>query len=178
MNGTRQYSTIFSCIHDEAGPLGSLGRGAHYSVFRCVEWVDVLLRPLSRQKIHDFAVIWDEDHDDRVMEAIEQIYLAGLLAPVLFIGEKKGNLTVVLDLRFFQLPPQKVEQYEADILQISENLPDSWPAFVGSFDRDLTKRVSGPSASIIADTDDRVEVYLRNIDSLWGLGHHNRPLRR
>ncbi|WP_421993856.1 hypothetical protein [Roseococcus sp.] len=137
-----------------------------------------MLRPLSRPQIHDFAVIWDEDHDERVLEAVEQIYLAGLLAPVLFIGEKKGNLTLVLDLKFFQLPSAKVEQYEVDILQISENLPDSWPAFVGSFDRNLRKPISELSASIIADTDDRVEIYLRSIDSLWGLGQHNRAPRR
>jgi hypothetical protein len=41
-------------------------------------------------------VIWDEDHDERVIGVVERMYFAGLLHPVLFVGERKGSLTVVL----------------------------------------------------------------------------------
>ena len=47
MPDVRQYSKLFSCLYDEAEPVGSLGRGTHYSIFRSVEWLDVTRRPLA-----------------------------------------------------------------------------------------------------------------------------------
>jgi hypothetical protein len=171
MTDTPQYSTLFSCLYDEQEPVGSLGRGTHYSVLRSVEWLDVTRRPLAVPQIHDFAVVWDEDHDTRVIDAIERIYMAGLLSPVQFIGERKGSLFAIVAARFYFVGTgQDIKAYEKAIDAITQNQPDTWPAYVGSFDRSPGSPAQTILNGIINDTDHRVGVYLANIDSLWGLG--------
>lgn len=166
------YSTLFSCLHDETGPVGSLGRGTHYTVLRSVEWLDVVRKPLAIPQIHDFAVIWDEDHDTRVIPAIERIYMAGLLSPVQFIGERKGFLSVIVAAKFFFYGDgAALQQYREAIGKIATNLEfDSWTSEVGTFDRQLGSPQQTDTIGIISDTDLKVETYLRNIDNLWRLG--------
>lgn len=174
------YSTLFSCLHDETGPVGSLGRGTHYSVLRSVEWLDVVRKPLATPQIHDFAVIWDEDHDTRVIPAIERIYMAGLLSPVQFIGERKGFLSVIVAARFFfHDDGTALEQYREAIGEIATNLEfDSWTSEVGTFDRQLGSPHQTDTVGIINDTDVKVGTYLRNIDNLWRLGTRNYEPKR
>ncbi|QQR39463.1 hypothetical protein [Devosia rhizoryzae] len=169
------YSTLFSCLHDEPDFVGSLGRGTHYSVLRSVEWLDVIREPLLTPQIHDFAVIWDEDHDTRVISAIERIYMAGLLSPVQFVGERKGLLSVILASRFFfHGDGGALEQYRKAVSEIASNLGfDSWTSEIGTFDRQLGSPHQTDPVGIINDTDEKVETYLRNIDNLWGLGTRN-----
>lgn len=95
------YSHLFSCIYDEAEPIGRIGRGTHYSIFRAAEWHDVMRRPLPVAQVHDFAVVWDEDHDTRVIEVVEKLYMKSLLSPVQFIGERKGSLNVIVAAKFY-----------------------------------------------------------------------------
>jgi hypothetical protein len=171
----RHYSHYFSCIYDEAAPVGSLGRGTHYSVFRAAEWFNVVRQPLSKAEKHDFAVIWDEDHDTRIIEAIERIYMAGLLAPVQFIGERKGFLTVIVaaKYRFFDADESAFLEYTRQIQDLVDDvLGDYWTVEVGIFDRALVDGMSHQTeiGGIIADRDDHVLTYLRNIDNLWSLG--------
>jgi hypothetical protein len=87
---------FFKTLHNETKPVGDFGRGTHYSVMRVPIWRDTLLRPMHQGAMLDFAIIWDEDHDERVLKVIERIYFAGLLAPVRFIGERKGTLSVLI----------------------------------------------------------------------------------
>lgn len=171
MTNVRQYSTLFTCLHDEPEPIGAIGRGTHYSVFRSVEWLDVTRSPLEHPQIHDFAVIWDEDHDCRVIEAIERIYMAGLLSPVQFIGERKGVLTLVVAAKFYFIGREdETESYRLAVEAIAHDLDDAWPVHLGSFDR----RPGSPHQTffegLIQDNDYRVGLYLANIDSLWRLG--------
>jgi predicted nucleic acid-binding protein len=56
------YSPYFKTLYDQPEPIGRLGRGTHYSVLRC----------LGLSGFHDFAIIWDEDHDKRVI-AVQQV---------------------------------------------------------------------------------------------------------
>src|SRR5260370_21913517 len=93
------YSAFFQTLHDEAKPVGKIGRGTHYSILRAQVWQDERLKPLKKGMLADFAVIWDEDHDERVIEVIEWLYFEGLLSPIRFIGERKGSLTVLLDAK-------------------------------------------------------------------------------
>ena len=78
---TRHYSDYFTTIYDETAPVGHLGRGTHYSVMRYASWYDVECKRLNRPQTHDFAIIWDEDHDTRIFYALEKILDAGLIAP-------------------------------------------------------------------------------------------------
>lgn len=166
------YSSLFSTIYDEQSPVGHLGRGTHYSVFRCSEWFDVVRSPLQKAQIHDFAVIWDEDHDSRVFAATERLYISGLLSPVQFIGERKGTLTVIVAARFYYHGTEEVlANYKQQINNISSNLGfDSWPSEVGLFDRAPGNPHQCNPVGIISAPEHRVMTYLTNIDSLWGLG--------
>lgn len=165
------YSTIFSTIYDEHEPVGHLGRGTHYSVLRAVEWLDVTRSPLTTPQIHDFAVVWDEDHDTRAIEAIEKIYMAGLLSPVQFIGERKGTLTVIVAARFYYYGSDSdIRNYSQAIEQIAQSIDDPWPSEVGSFDRAPGSEHQCFPHGLINDAEHKVITYLKNIDSLWGLG--------
>jgi hypothetical protein len=92
----QRYSDFFKTLHDETNPTGYLGRGTHYSVLRAVVFHDPSGKPLSAGQFADFAVIWDEDHDARVMKPIEEIYRRGLLSSFVMFGERKGNFTAIL----------------------------------------------------------------------------------
>lgn len=168
------YSPFFSTIYDEPAPLGSLGRGAHYSVFRCAEWYDVVLEPQSKAQVHDFAVIWDEDHDRRIFDVIEEIYMAGSLAPIQFIGERKGFVSVVFASRFKWYREEKDVTFHNWIRRIEKicgqpRHGDSWNVEFGVFDRAPGSHQM-ETINIIADTDYKIETYLRHIDSTWSLG--------
>ncbi len=143
-----KYSDFFSTVHDEPRPVGHLGRGTHYSILRAVVWE-------PEPRFHDFAVIWDEDHDTRVIWVAEQLLVSRLLGDVAFIGERKGGITVLTRHR----PPK---DFEAKIERIAENAPsDSFTSAVDCLPR---------TAHIVSDDDARVEAYLAGIDALWKLG--------
>lgn len=167
------YSTYFSCLHDEPKAYGALGRGTHYSVFRCTEWFDVCRRPTAQAEVHDFAVIWDEDHDTRVIEAVERIYLAGLLSPVQFIGERKGSLTVIVAARFWSYNEAEFNTYKERVQALIQPMDDYWPLEIGIFDRSGARHTNwhqNDPLGIINDQTHKVNVYLSNIDALWNLG--------
>lgn len=178
MSTIPNYSRIISCIYDEPSPIGRLGRGTHYSIMRCVEWLDVMREPLAQAYLHDFAVIWDEDHDTRVIEAIERIYIAGLLSPVQFIGEKKGNLSVIVDTRFaYGVSVEATKEYHHRITHIAGLGEDWWGAEIGTFNQQTESPARSNYIGIIAASDCRVNTYLRNIDSLWSLGNKEFDLK-
>jgi hypothetical protein len=168
-----QYSTLFSCVYDEAGPIGKLGRGTHYSVCRSVEWLDVVRLPLKKPQIHDFAVIWDEDHDIRVIAVIEQIFMAGLLSPIQFIGERKGGLTAIVAARFWSYNSEAAFTAYTGALHdivVKAMQDDPWSVNIGLFDRSPGSPHQTDLKSLINAEEHRVLTYLRNIDSLWNLG--------
>lgn len=165
------YSSLFTTPYDEQEPIGFLGRGTHYSILRSVEWLDVTLKASDRPFIHDFAVVWDEDHDTRVVETLEQIYLKGLLPPLLFAGERKGTLTVIVDYRFYDsLTELEFDKYKQEIENILNEFVDPWPLETGTFDIAAKNDHDFSFATIIADSDNKVENYLKNIQSLWDIG--------
>jgi hypothetical protein len=232
----QRYSDFFKTLHDETNPTGYLGRGTHCSILRAVVFHDPVGKPLPEGQFADFAVIWDEDHDVRVMEPIEEIYRRGLLSSFLMFGERKGSFTAVLsnkvssiptDPRFLkrvdeldlsvrleswlkranidyigdlvqkteyemlgmpnrsrsllnelkevlmqmglhlgmEVPPpikRSVELLEAEINAICQSLNDPWVSSVVA--------LGGASNPIIHDEDEKVSLYLRNLEMLWQLG--------
>lgn len=143
-----------------------LGRGTHYSVLRAATWRDASLNPLPNAEFQDFAVIWDEDHDIRVMMVIETLYFDGLLAPVRFIGERKGGLTVLVapETATAWTLPSYTERVEGAVKR--SGLDDWWNVAVGYV---------GAESSIVGAASEKVAVYLQNIDNLWSLGTKARP---
>jgi hypothetical protein len=155
-------SDLFRFLYDEAQPVGAIGRGTHYSVARVAEWRDALLRTTETALIHDFAIIWDEDHDERVIQVLEKLYLKGLLAPVLYAGERKGSLSLILDPSVTGADPRFLVDYEEQVADLAAPDGDAWSV-------EITLMGDGRTR-IIADSAERMDTYLRNIRVLWGLG--------
>jgi hypothetical protein len=165
------YSPLFSCIYDQPEPVGSIGRGSHYSVFRTVQWRDIDGDFRDSGREHDIAVVWDEDHDSRIVDVIGHFHMAGLLWPVVFIGERKGLLTLIL---WHGVDPsvERADWYDA-VREIAANETDhdSWSVEYGTFHRDPanTQGLTEPSG-LIADDRSRVVAYLQAIDVVWQVG--------
>lgn len=171
----RQYSHLMSCIHDQPAPLGAIGRGAHHSVFRTVQWRALDGEAVDTGRIHDFAVIWDEDHDERIVGVAERLHLAGLLWPVAFIGERKGNVTVLLSQRAGPVEANEPDYMDAVVAIVRSVDDDVWDVRFGTFHRDPANddRQTNP-AGIIADDEAAVVAYLQSIDVLWQLCERGR----
>ncbi|MFM0529740.1 hypothetical protein PQR11_32710 [Paraburkholderia strydomiana] len=157
------YCPFFQTLHDETRPVGNFGKGTHYSVLRAPIWHDEFMVRLERCAFLDFAIIRDEDHDDRVVDAIMVLYISGLLAPVRYIGERKGTLSVLLAPDAIRSwPEETLAQYCSEVSDIGQCLEDPWATKVDS--------VEGIEHSIIHSSAENVATYLRNIDMLWELG--------
>ena len=162
-----KYSPYFKTLHDEVQPVGYLGRGTHCSILRCVIWHDQMLSPIKMGKFLDFAVIWDEDHDDRVIQVIEKLYISGLFSPAIFVGERKGSFSL-LTANSSKLVPEHGNQstYQKAVQNISQNQDsDPWPAYVFPY--------ISREHSIINDNYEDVSLYLENLKRLWRLGIKN-----
>jgi hypothetical protein len=166
-----KYSDYFTTIYDQTEPVGKLGRGTHYSVLRYASWFDVEAKRINIPQTHDFAVIWDEDHDTRVIQAIEKIYQAGLLSPVQFVGERKAFLSVVVAARFYYCGSERDQVEYGNKLQeiVSDVHGDHWNLQIGFYDKAGSDRQT-QLAHMIACGDAEEDTYLRNIDNLWQLG--------
>lgn len=132
-------------------------------------WHDDWLKSLPQGEVLDFAIIWDEDHDTRVIEPIEEMYFAGLLAPVRFIGERKGTLSILIGSETAAWDEKTRRNYHAAVNRISQRLDDPWPVIVAPVFG------SGPEASIVQGEPDEIATYLKNILLLWKLSR--RPAR-
>lgn len=157
----RTYSPFFQTLYDEIAPVGSLGRGTHYSVFRATVFHDEFAEPLDTAKFLDFAVIWDEDHDERVLLPIERLYRSGDLSSFIMFGERKAMFFCNVAGRFngVRLPAAK-----GAVAAACENVSgDSWTGHISFGER-------AGAGGIIDDGERSVELYLNTINMLWKLG--------
>ncbi len=177
------YSPFFQVLHDERSPVGNLGRGTHYSVVRTILPVALEDDPTfpeeqifggtrrRRLQMLDLAIIWDEDHDERIWGVIERLHAAGLLAPVRFIGERKGGVTVICDPTSdyadggFEGYCQLVEK------MTSTDDGDEWSV-------EVMQGIGDDNGQIINDSRARVNAYLRGIEATWILGPKRWIFRR
>src|ERR1700730_6505285 len=116
------YSPFFQTLHDEQSPVGCLGSGTHASILRAIVFHNATMEPLETGRYKDFAVIWDEDHDRRVIKAIELIYKEGFLGSILMIGERKGTLNAIVSgrvqrPRLFEKIEQRLRVIAANVIQ-------------------------------------------------------------
>jgi hypothetical protein len=128
---------------------------------------------LKTPEIHDFAVIWDEDHDIRIIGVIEQIYMAGLLSPIQFIGERKGCLTAIVAAKFYYFDSKEaLDAYTCQLHNTVTNAiqDDFWSSAVGLFDRSPGSPHQTDLKGLIDAEEHRVITYARNVDSLWNIG--------
>jgi hypothetical protein len=165
------YSQIFSCLHDERNP--ELPSSFHYSVFRSYEYKDVCNKQVHTPLVHDFAVLWDDDHDARVITVAENIYLAGLLSPIQFIGEHKGHITIIF-AAIARFGVQNFEMYQQAVERIATKAGDDyWYVKFGFFDKHdrefssshqtYLEGITGLSAAV-------EHTHLLSVDDRWKLG--------
>ncbi|MBD2292650.1 hypothetical protein H6G06_03910 [Anabaena sphaerica FACHB-251] len=158
-----KYLEFFKTLHDEVAPTGYLGRGSHYSVLRSVVWHDNLQHPLTKPVYHDLAIIWDEDHDIRVIEVVKLLYFAGLITPAIIVGERKGSFTLLVSEQTVEEAGKKwLSRYQQAIEEITQSLDDPWSAEVAS--------INSRDHGIINDNYEKVSQYLQTINMLWQLG--------
>lgn len=168
-----KYSPYFGTLYDEQDYHGSLGRGTHHSVLQCAEFYDVELTPVKTAHVHKFSVIWDEDHDTRVIDFAERLYMNGQLAPVQFIGERKGGASIVLASRFrFARYDGHLEEYLEQASALAEDVSgDHFSVEIGFLDRSVFGiQPHGHYSGMINDRPEKEEYYLRSIDAVWDLG--------
>lgn len=181
MKNKHTYSTILHCIYDEPEEYGHLGRGTHYSVFRVPEWLDVTGGPVQHALQHDFAVLWDEDHDERIIPVLERLYVSGLLFPVQFIGERKGGISAILASKFWYSSTEaELKAYQSKFVELSSEVDgDYWSTDFGMFDKSLLHGVPHQTnlVGIVNDRAEKVDIYVRNIDNLWSIGSKPFPKR-
>lgn len=163
------YSTLFQCLYDQDEPV--VRHFGHYSIFRAVDSRDVSQTPMSLPRVHDFAVIWDEDHDKRIILVIEELLMAGLLPGIQFLGEHKGELTVILAAKtYFEIDVEKFRSRVANLTRING---DVWNVRVGMFDNSIGSLRSAHQCEfeeILGLHDEKTHAYLLSIDSMWLLG--------
>jgi hypothetical protein len=124
------YSTFFTCLHDEDRQVASCLPA--YSVFRAIDSRDVTRKPTERPRVHDFVVIWDDDHDARIIAVIEEMLMAGILPGVQFISEHKGTLSIILaSPTYWANDP---EEFKAQVSKLSAAAGDFWVVEVGMID--------------------------------------------
>ncbi len=165
----RTYSPFFQTLYDEPSPVGHLGRGTHYSVLRAIVFHDengkIIPSDIYRNAqscYHDFSVIWDEDHDARVISVIEKIYQEGLLPCFSFFGERKACFSALFTKEILEIPQHIEISVEHRCEEAIANIyNDIWHTTLGT-----PLRPQG----IISANDEDVVLYLKNINMLWQLG--------
>jgi hypothetical protein len=165
----RTYSSFFHCLFDQPLPPGR-PYGA-YSVFRAIDSRDVEQRPAALPHVHDFAVIWDEDHDARIIPVIEEMLMAGILPGVQFLGEHKGQLTIVLAARTYWKIDTEI--FARRIERLTRAAPDSWSVRVGMYDHSPGNLRQGHQCdfqSLIGLGEEAEHAFLYTIDTMWNLG--------
>lgn len=159
------YSEIITTLHDEKYPVGNLGHGTHYSILRTATWFDNCRLPLKEPKIHDLAIIWDKDHDKRIIDVVEHLYMKNLLVPVLFVGESNGCLSVIVSPQFKEASDEQAFQtFVSSVVKLAKNHYEPWTAEVCVFGENLSE------LQLIDSSCERAELYLKNIYMLWDLG--------
>jgi hypothetical protein len=139
---------------------------------RAIVWHDTTGKPLNTAHYFDFCIIWDEDHDTRVIKIAEKAYINGFLNSMLFLGERKGIFTAVLDHNFVKNAPKKVESIYGEIFEWTRDVDnDTWPVSLVSIrNSDFQIHAGEEQYNLISDSLDNVMLYLANINMLFKLG--------
>ncbi|WP_157078277.1 hypothetical protein [Sphingobium abikonense] len=166
-----KYSNLFSCLYDQKGSIETNGGNPPYSVFRSTQSRNKAGDTTCEMTIHDFAVIWDEDHDERVICAIERLHLLGLLWPVVIAFESRGLLTLVLQ---GDLPVP--ENYRSLAHNACNNgLNDVWQTKLATYNRPHPFHFQ-PNQNTLPDFDPDAASFVFAIDRQWKLGLREKPL--
>ena len=95
------YSSFFRTLHDEHYTDRSITPncrffGSHTSVLQALVFNDELGNPCEGHE-YNVAVIWDPDHDERIIRVLDACYRRRILSSFIALGEREGILTAVLN---------------------------------------------------------------------------------
>jgi hypothetical protein len=130
-------------------------------VFRATVFHDEHRTPLLGAEFLDFSVIWDEDHDERVLQPIERLYRSGDLPSFIIFGERKGMFVGLVAPAFMQA--RLVAGQKALERACQDVGGDYWTP-------QLASRSEPSGLGIISDDPKSVALYLSTINMLWKLG--------
>lgn len=88
------YSRLLYTEYEQAP--NENGEGS-YTIFSTQQTLDVNFVPLDVVCIQEFAVLWDEPRDVRLIALIEQSIVIAQLSPVKLLHATEGVLTIVYD---------------------------------------------------------------------------------
>lgn len=156
------YHTAFTCIHDETKANNEKLDGLHHSVFRYTQ-------PDWSAATHTFTVIWDEDHDIRVFEAIDYLHRNDLLPPITAISEKEGSLTIYIPEDIAkQVSAQQLHRYLNEVEQAGSYVKgDWWSVYICLYSADFMRALDS-AGTHNGETYDLE--YVRKINVTWHLG--------
>lgn len=152
-----KYSDFFRTEHDEQRNVGVLN--AHHSILS----VPKFSSSKSALKLQRIAVIWDEDHDERVIDILEAAYFENLLDPLLFIGEWRGAVSVIVHS---DLKQDELKSYERLWQIVSDKAVQGDTFRVDVMTREEYVSTAEP------DLGPKLLSYLNYIDDAWDLGLH------
>ena len=175
---TPKYSPHLHCIYDEPAPTGQIGRGTHYSVVQALSWRSSKGELRKQAAVQNVAIIWDEDHDLRIIPCVEALLIAGLLHAISMIGERKGSVTIVFNsMSAAYMNDDQKGAYQEEVTQVINDVvaakhEDSWSITFGEMTETLCLKSTGYQIfhqSLIQDDVQKIETYIRNINYLWDI---------
>src|SRR5205807_666933 len=121
-------------LYEQLKPVGDNAHGTHYSVMRARLWHNPNGSRSGTALDHTFAVIWDEDHDGRVLLAIEELHVSGTLANVKFIGEIRGVLQIIPIINGDKFPQYMSIDGDSWSLSVSDRLANAGPEYLAGIE--------------------------------------------
>ena len=109
-------------------------RNQDFTVYRVPVWNDQRCERSDHGMSHDFAIVWDEDRDQRVFQVVDKLYWKGLLSGVYALGESEGVLSLVTEPG--KPTPDRIQRQLGDTVEL---VGDVWSVQVGPMDDPATE---------------------------------------
>lgn len=165
-------TTVFSQIYSEPYPIGKFYETG-YSVLRSMDWLDYTFKPYKQAYIHDFALIWHQYADQKLIEIAENIYVNGLFTPLQFLAIRGSSITILVSGNFKKICGNSIfKNYALKLDTLCRSIiSEEIDIHIATFDR-TPKRGKQPFdlSDIIPANSELVRTYLKNIDNLFQLG--------
>ena len=92
---------FFKSLHYKISPAGKSKQNKHFSVLRAGPSSNMPPNFEDISTYQAFVIIWEKEHNIKVIKIVEKLYSERLLSPILFIEERKGFLTIIIDKKIF-----------------------------------------------------------------------------
>lgn len=107
---------LFQTEYGAAHPRGT----PHYLVFSCLQWQGPNFEYVLQASRQQFALVYNDLVDQRLLDAIEFAYVRGVLAPVKLIAQHDQNIYLILD-------KYTTTATQADLQEFWKNLRLNYP---------------------------------------------------